>query len=391
MKPSTVKEITGGEAVKIPFSGKGIVTICDAVRLAINNQPKLKNVILNIDTSLLTTKNENSSDYPSYLYDKNIFNDVNYLLNKDVIFEKCISVIKNRQKIESADTAFSSEKQFYFAEFVSKNKKRGLFDKNEDVFLSKLKNNLSVIENLIAENPNLNFYLFIPPRNIMYLKIFAENNQLDYDIKAYKTVYETLSAYDNVSISFFQNEADIVGNLYNYCDCIHFSSRVSDFILRSIFNESRKLTDENYVSELESIPKIYEEFDYSVFSPEAFPFKSETDTKKYTEMLKDYITVVNCSEKFVPSAETVSALKCLGVDLSDSQNINGAYFNGEKYSESEFEYRIKNDSVFIDGIDYSLQLENGINIIVYDSASMRVLDSAHIDNEKVVHERNVRK
>lgn len=391
MKPSTVKELTHGEAVKVPFCGKGTETICNAVEMAVKNQPELKNVIINIDTSLLIAENEDSADYPSYLYDKNKLNDVNYFLNKDVFFEKCFSVIKNRQEIESMDTAFSSEKQFYFAEFVSKSKVIELPDKDKNIFYNKINKNLNIIENLISKNPSLNFYFFIPPRNILYLKASAENDQLSCDINAYKIIYERLSKYDNVSISFFQNEVDIIGNLYNYCDGIHFSSRISDFIVRGIFSDSQKLTDENYISELENISRVYSEFDYSVFSPERFPFKNETDIKNYADMISGNIIIVNCGKNFIPSDEVSASLNQLGIDVSDFRNINGVYFNGKRFSADKLGCTMENNSVFIDGIDYSLQLEDGINIVVYNSALKRVVDSANISNKEVVHERNIRK
>ncbi len=389
MKPSTVKKLTHGDAVKVPFCGRDITVVCDAVNLAIKYNKNLKNIILNIDTNLLTTQKKDDG-FPSFLYDNNIFNDVNYFLNKDIAFEKCISVINNQKALGSMDTAFSSENTFYFAEFSAKTRKPDPF-KDEKSFYDKIKNNLSVLENVISKNPNIKFYLFIPPRNILYLQLLAENNQLDSYINANKIIYETLSVYDNVNLSFFQNNVDIIGNLYNYCDYIHFSSYVSDIIVTDIFNGQKRLNDGNYISELESLKKIYNDFDYTVFSSECFPFKDEVNIKKYVDMVRDYIVIVNCSKNFVPNTEAATVLEQLGIKGSDYHDMNKVYLNGKEYSPEKFNCKIENNSIFIDKIDYSLQLENGINFVIYTPDSKRVIDSAYFDNNKIVHERNVRK
>ncbi|MCQ2744690.1 MAG: hypothetical protein MJ230_07885 [bacterium] len=391
MKPSTIKAITQEDAVKVPFCGKDIETICNGIKLAIKSQPKLKNVVMNIDSNLLTTRINSSSDFPKYLYDKNIFNDVKYVLNKDVIFEKCVSVIKEKDKIESMDTAFSSEKQFYFAEFSSKDQVKEPFNTSESNFYNTITSNLKILENIIKENPKIKFFLFIPPHNVMYLKMCADNNQLHYHINAYKKIYETLSKYDNVSISSFQDEIDIAGNLYNYCDSIHFSSYVSDIIINSLFTGKNKLDNQNYISKLNNIKTVYDNFDYSVFSSERFPFKSETDIEKYIYMIKDYIVILNCSDSFVPSAKAIASFGNIGINDLNSENSNNVYLNGKKYVADNFDCRIKNNSIIINQIDYSLQLKDGINIVIYSPDLNRVIDSAYINNDKVVHERDRRK
>ena len=45
-------------------------------------------------TTLLRLQDEDANAF-TYLYDKNIFNDVNYIFNKEILFEICMPMIEN--------------------------------------------------------------------------------------------------------------------------------------------------------------------------------------------------------------------------------------------------------------------------------------------------------
>jgi hypothetical protein len=65
--------------LKVPFNGGSIYEESNLIKLSISSNNKLKNVFLGLDFDALININE--SNLPKYLYDKNIFNDLEYLLN----------------------------------------------------------------------------------------------------------------------------------------------------------------------------------------------------------------------------------------------------------------------------------------------------------------------
>ena len=77
-------------------------------------------------------------------------------------------------------------------------------------------------------------------------------------------IKEMLS-YDNVKLYDFQNLDDIVLNLDNYKDTIHYSSKICDDIVRDISEDKNLITKENYKEKIEHLRNIISEFDISKY------------------------------------------------------------------------------------------------------------------------------
>ncbi|MBO7638333.1 MAG: hypothetical protein J6S91_05090, partial [Treponema sp.] len=89
--------------IKLPYSGGSLKEINDNLKIDMSHNRNLKVVIRSLDylyiDNMGDTRDKNwmrhdLGDYPTYLYDRNIFNDVYYLLNRDV-FVSCIHAILN--------------------------------------------------------------------------------------------------------------------------------------------------------------------------------------------------------------------------------------------------------------------------------------------------------
>ena len=84
-KTSELEDLFGVRAVKVPASGGTFKEINDIVRRALQYQPKLKLVVRGLDLnhvfSAPDSLRQDLGKYPEYLYDNNLFNDVEYVLN----------------------------------------------------------------------------------------------------------------------------------------------------------------------------------------------------------------------------------------------------------------------------------------------------------------------
>lgn len=91
-KTTEMDEIFGTNSIKIPYSGASYKEINDSLIVALKHNKNLKTIIRGLDINrFLQDKNIMRLDlgeYPTYLYDNNIFNDVQYIFNREVIFNR---------------------------------------------------------------------------------------------------------------------------------------------------------------------------------------------------------------------------------------------------------------------------------------------------------------
>ena len=87
----------GTHSIKVCYSGGTYREINDNLKIALASQPKLKTVVRCLDMEKFTQgKDEMRTDlgaYPTYLYDDNPFNDLKYVLNRNVIMGRVLPMI----------------------------------------------------------------------------------------------------------------------------------------------------------------------------------------------------------------------------------------------------------------------------------------------------------
>nr|MCR5484245.1 hypothetical protein [Clostridiales bacterium] len=388
-----------------PLCGIGFENISKVLGVALKKNKNLKTVIMNFDAELISS--DASSDIyelPWHLYDSNVFNDVKYVLNKSILIEKIGKVLiktSKKEKTDSLDDVYLSSNQYYLREFAILSDAKDIVMTEKPTAPSDVKNyNLrffdanmnSFIKDIAEKYQGVEFYLFIPPKSIVYLRERYESGYTDTMLSVYQKAFEMLSAYKNVRMFCFQTERDMIGNLYNYVDSQHFSPLVSDKITEKMSKGEGLLTKENYMSELSKIKTLTEEFDYSVFSSEAYPIKGETDLSDYLDIISDERYIVSVALKN-DDGKTDTTPGITYPFISNSVFKNGVYKGNTAFiSENKdgiLTYHVngmtfeisggENDGecrITIDGVDYSLDLD-GLNIVVCDTLLGRVIDSVN--------------
>ncbi len=88
-RTSEADEIFGVNSIKVPFSGGVYKEINDNVDTALAANKDLKTVIRCLDMYVFFSnwddRRTDLGEFPNYLYDSNPFNDVEYLLNRDIV------------------------------------------------------------------------------------------------------------------------------------------------------------------------------------------------------------------------------------------------------------------------------------------------------------------
>ena len=223
---------------------------------------------------------DTSFERPEYLHDDNKFNDIKYLFNTKtytstayVMAKKILGIQQEPFDVDAIHTAgYATEKIEeesairYYDKKMESNKDREIpTQKDKSISLEKMKENLDVkILSLFKENPDRDFYVFFPPISILLWEAEKEySTDIMLEFKEY-AIKEMLS-YDNVKLYDFQNLDDIVLNLDNYKDTIHYSSKICDDIVRDISEDKNLITKENYKEKIEHLRNIISEFDISKY------------------------------------------------------------------------------------------------------------------------------
>lgn len=275
-KTTEFDSLWGTNSVKAAFAGGSYKEIDELIRRALEVNPEIKYVIRSLDySSLLNDKDEMMTFnfvHPTYLYDDNLFNDVYYLLNKDVLFNKTYEVIRYTH-VGGVTTTFDAYANWCWEEEYGDETVLEAYDwsvgvASECAFTEEQRNTVvaSIHQNVIEtaqNNPDVIFYVFFPPYSICYWDMMHINGQINMRIDAEKCAIEELLQCPNIKLYSFCTNYELVCNLDNYMDQAHFGEWVNSRILNWMYADEYLLTTENYEEYINSIREFYNSYDYA--------------------------------------------------------------------------------------------------------------------------------
>ena len=248
------------KSIKAIRSYGATADLCYLLDIAFEHQ-ELKYVFYNLDPSALVADPETTYELtgcPMYLYDDNYVNDVEYWLNKGVIMEKIPYLVANSfmgDYDENNSYNWAQWKQFNSDMILGLYIRKPSISemKPENYYEDLLRDNLDLLASRIKAHPETEFYVFVPP----YSMIWWDNIYREGDTEAYlynmEQAMETLLAFDNVKMFYFLNDREIVTDLENYMDILHFSPEVNHYICDSLLSGRHQITIENYGRNIEEM------------------------------------------------------------------------------------------------------------------------------------------
>lgn len=273
-KPSEFDALFGCTTVKLSFSGGSYKEINDNVLRALTYNPDIKYVVRSLDSYFLNypANATQYTDYPEYLYDSNPFNDVNYILNKEVL-PKTIAVINYTRaghKTPSWDSYSNwSRYKTYGRDSILRSLSPQTVVVEEEIVLQD--NDYLTIQENIKQNildtaiqyPETEFYLFFPPYSIYHWESLVRTKQLNAQLDAEQYAVELLLEAENIHIFAFGTNIELSANPDNYTDFIHYGEWVNSDILKWMSEGEGELTKDNYLDYFSEIRQLYTNYDYS--------------------------------------------------------------------------------------------------------------------------------
>lgn len=227
----------------------------------------IKNVFYNLDTFALTTDATTSfeeSGFPMYLLNGTGIDDIRYVLNKDVLFEKIPYLLAYSYLVPYDEGESYSWYQWKEALFNNKADLLKRYEYPSDCLEMKEKTcyeeeyieNIELIKKQIEAHSETKFYIFFPPYSMLWWNDMYYRGDTDAYLFCVEQAIVDLIDYENVTIYNFQNDREIVLNLDNYMDTIHFSKDINEQIADSIIAGNGCVNRETYREQLEDMKEL---------------------------------------------------------------------------------------------------------------------------------------
>lgn len=268
-KTSEMDALFGTHSIKVSFSGAAYKEVSENIERAISANSDLKMVVWGLDYNRFYEDfNATRYDsYPTYLYDYNPFNDVKYFFNKSIVigdtYYNVITFTKEGRHTTTFDeyNNWNGYHTFGKEAVLSQMTRPG---KTEDVVYRKLdqQNIEKNVLSLVKAYPEVNFYLFWTPYSIISFDIENQNGTLKNVLKWEKEAIELMYPYENLHLYSFFDDFDMITNLDNYKDYLHYSEDINSYVLQSMANGKHEITADNYEIYCQNTWDFYTTYDY---------------------------------------------------------------------------------------------------------------------------------
>lgn len=262
-------EKMGLNTVKLSYNAACPKDIQNMLQLVTDSHNGIREVFLGIDINTYkAAPGTTAYPIPDYLYDDSPFNDVFYLLNKDVILDY-ILLPQVRRESTPLNEIYSFWKTVPCGKEIAKATYQRPTEMEEmlptDFYQENIEENMrSCIIPYVEAMPETTFTVFFPPYSILYWYTKYWDGNLSAELAGERQIIGQLLAYPNVRVFYFQNNCDFITDLNNYSDYTHYCHEMNDQMTDWFAQEDcpYQLTGENYESVLDAMEEWLLECDF---------------------------------------------------------------------------------------------------------------------------------
>lgn len=272
-KTSELDELFNVNSVKVSYSGGSYRELNEITLTALENNSDLKLIVRGVDPANFLDDKDVIwyTSYPTYLYDDNPLNDINYIFNKLAIAYSLTDILYTLRGIPTtsfddyghATGTITTGKEAVDASYVRISDKAETEIQLIGTDRERIKANIE--QNILqtARNyPGADFYLFFSPYSIYYFDNLNQAGNLKKNLDAEKYIIELLLTQENIHLFSFFGNFDLITDLNNYMDTRHYSPDINSQILVWMKNGEYELTLDNYKKYCEKEQEFLLNYDY---------------------------------------------------------------------------------------------------------------------------------
>lgn len=267
-------ETMGLNTVKLSYNAAYPKDNDNIMQLVRQSDNEIKEIFLGIDIhTYKASPGAVAYEIPEYLYDDSLFNDVFYLLNKDVLLDYILMPQVKRESTPLNEIYSSWQKMVYSEAMVAEiyEPPSGFFEMlPEDIYRDNIEENMrTYILPYIESMPDTQFTIFFPPYSVLYWYGKYADGSLAAELEGERQIMELLFLYPNVRVYYFQDMFDFITDLNNYCDQSHYVHEMNDQMTLWFAQEvcPWEVTSENYNAVLDEMKEWLMECDFESYLP----------------------------------------------------------------------------------------------------------------------------
>jgi len=257
-------DVYGTETLKVIRAAGSVADLMCYLNQAHEHQ-ELKKVFWCLDLFALEagTKVTLDGDFePEYLHTKSILDDLPYLFNKEILFEKIPYMLAcSAQELNTGGQAYNwSRGKNFSVEGAMRVYNRPDVAPDEAVeqksvaeYEARIEENIRILSEEVKTHPEIEYRFIVPPYSLMWWDCAYVNGELEMRLYTLEKVLPALLEFENAQVYFFQAEEEIVCDLNYYMDMIHYSPEINQHMLECIVAGERRVTTENVHMILENM------------------------------------------------------------------------------------------------------------------------------------------
>lgn len=272
-KTSELDKLFSVNSIKVSLAGAYFKETNDLLTTAFTYNNHIKYVVQSIDYSrFYYGKDEyryDYSTYPWYLYNDSVLDDIKYVLNKEVLIDSIKTLFQKKQTSFDEYSNWNEVYKFGKKYIDYTRPKKVTIDKMNEMDQKNLEESIDQnIIKIVESHPDTQFYYFYPPYSIYYWDEAHQKDYLKYIFLSEEYVTSKLLKYKNVHLYSFLDAYDIITNLNNYMDTMHYREEINSYILNSMKSGNHELKKENYKEYYEKIKRFYMNYNYDALFQE---------------------------------------------------------------------------------------------------------------------------
>ena len=121
--------------------------------------------------------------------------------------------------------------------------------------------NLSHVLARVDANPQITFTFYLPPASILFWDKTDRNGEIEATLTMQQKVLEELTSRPNTRVFYFMDDLDLVTNLDNYCDHVHYSPAVCQELAHRILQD-QPMTQEEIAPRIAAFRAFLQSYDF---------------------------------------------------------------------------------------------------------------------------------
>ena len=220
-------EVFGCNSIKVSYQGGSFKELGDNIEKGLETNENLRIVVRSLELMSLFDNWDHMRDelgtYPTYLYDVNPFNDVEYLFNRDIVFGRAYMMESERAYDDFVPGMTSFDEYSRWQENATfgvnvvcpdgfdtagdvANERTALSDEEKARIKENVEKNLASVAD---RYPEVDFYYFYTPYSVVWWGGQYKGGVVGRQIEAERYFSELLLQHPNIHLFSFNNRIDI--------------------------------------------------------------------------------------------------------------------------------------------------------------------------------------